>query len=69
MGAMYMLAAGTAGDARKEILDVLRFGDVFESNDAKQVLEPFKAYSNLIESITNQPNRGYALEIGNIWIR
>ena len=64
---MYMLAAGTAGESRKEILDVLSFGDVFESNDASQILEPFKAYSNLIESITSQPNKGYALEIGNVY--
>merc|ERR1712110_281092 len=63
MGAMFMLAAGTAGESRKEILDALGFDDATKSNETLQV--PFEAYSKMIQSLSSQPVHGYTLNVAN----
>ena len=59
-----MLAAGSAGTSRSEILTALNFGYVFESNDPDDVNVPFEAYRDLITRLQTQPDKGYILDIG-----
>ena len=42
MGCMYMLAAGAAGESRREILSTLGFGNIFEDDSEITVDQPFK---------------------------
>jgi len=64
VGGMYMLAAGSAGDSRQQILDALKFGDALE-NDTKK-LNRFKEYYDLVSRLQTQPENGYTLNIGKI---
>merc|ERR1711868_304365 len=63
VGGMYMLAAGSAGDSRQQILDALKFGDALE-NDTKK-LDRFKEYYDLVSKLQTQPENGYTLNIAN----
>ena len=67
MGAMYMLAAGTVGESREQIINILGFGDALTTNDPNDVKKPFQAYSNMLESIKKQPDKGYILDIGKLF--
>ena len=62
IGAMYMLAAGTGGKSKQEILEALDFRDV------KEDLAPFHAYKNLIAGLVNDNPDTYTLNIGNFLI-
>jgi len=63
VGGMYMLAAGSAGDSRQQILKALKFGDDLE-NDTKK-LDRFKEYYDLVSKLQTQPENGYTLDIAN----
>jgi len=63
VGGMYMLAAGSAGDSRQEILNALKFGDALE-NDTKK-LDRFREYYDLVSKLQTQPENGYTLNIAN----
>merc|ERR1711973_988567 len=63
VGGMYMLAAGSAGDSRQQILDALKFGDALE-NDTKK-LDRFREYYDLVSKLQTQPENGYTLDIAN----
>merc|ERR1711973_364816 len=63
VGGMYMLAAGSAGESRQQILDALKFGDALE-NDTKK-LNRFKEYYDLVSKLQTQPENGYTLDIAN----
>jgi len=65
VGAMYMLAAGSAGESRSQILSSLNFQAVVENeNDLNSINAPFEAYKELITRLQTQPADGYTLEIG-----
>merc|ERR1712012_1230290 len=63
VGGMYMLAAGSAGESRQEILDAMKFGDALE-NDTKK-LNRFREYYDLVSKLQTQPENGYTLDIAN----
>jgi len=63
LGCMYMLAAGSAGESRKQILETLNFGDAMESPSA--VEKPFELYQEMIKGLERQPDKGYILNIAN----
>merc|ERR1711868_55740 len=63
VGGMYMLAAGSAGESRQQILNALKFGDALE-NDTKK-LDRFKEYYDLVSKLQTQPENGYTLNIAN----
>ena len=67
-----MLAAGSAGNSRAEILKALNFGDAFEGDAKKNktaVNVPFEAYRNIITRLQTQPEKGYILDIGKCEIK
>ena len=57
MGAMYMLAAGSAGDSRQEILDALTGTDDVDAKSA------FQDYFKMRQFLTHDSNK-YTLQIG-----
>ena len=66
-----MLAAGSAGNSRAEILKALNFGDAFEGDAKKNKTAlnvPFEAYRNIITRLQTQPEKGYILDIGKCQI-
>jgi len=67
IGCMYMLAAGSAGETREQILTALDFGKVFGGNVPASAIEtPFKSYKDVVDGLTNgQDNKGYTLDIAN----
>ena len=68
IGCMYMLAAGSAGETREQILTALDFGRVFGGNVPQNAIEtPFKSYKEVVDGLTNgQDNKGYTLDIGMV---
>ena len=62
VGAMYMLAAGTAGNTRQEIIDALNFEQVFDNETAIPISDPFLAYGNMLRELGQSSN--ITLEIG-----
>merc|ERR1712179_2389 len=58
MGAMYMLAAGSAGDSRQEILDALTGTDDVDAKSA------FQEYFKMRQFFTHDSNK-YTLQIAN----
>jgi len=65
IGAMYMLAAGSAGNSRKEILETIFFQNEIDENDVQAISKPFEAYFDLIDQLQTQADRGYTLDIAN----
>jgi len=59
IGAMYMLAAGTAGETQREILNALDFRDIPDKKT------PFKAYSQMVRAIQNADKDSYILKLAN----
>ena len=64
LGCMYMLAAGSAGESRKQILETLNFGKAMQS--PAMVEKPFELYQEMIKGLERQPDNGYTLNIGRI---
>ena len=69
MGAMYMLAAASAGNSRKETLETIFFKNEIDEKDVKSIRQPFEAYFELIDQLQTQADGGYALNIGMINIK
>jgi len=62
VGGMYMLAAGSAGNSRQQILKALKFGDALDDN---KKLNRFREYYDLVSKLQTQPENGYTLDIAN----
>jgi len=62
-----MLAAGSAGESRSQILNALKFESVFDNEDDLNAIDaPFEAYHELISRLQKQPAEGYTLDIGKL---
>ena len=64
IGCMYMLAAGSAGETREEILTALNFGNIFQNGTQMDITDPFRAYKEIVDDLSNQKDGGYTLKIG-----
>jgi len=66
IGCMYMLAAGSAGESRAEILEALDFGEYLEGSDQlEKIKKPFEAYKQIVDEFTAQRDGGHTLDIAN----
>merc|ERR1711962_569609 len=66
IGCMYMLAAGSAGESRAEILEALDFGEYLEGSDQlEKIKKPFEAYKQIVDEFTAERENGHILEIAN----
>ena len=59
---MYMLAAGAAGDSRRQILKALNFDYVFAEGEAISIDDPFTAYRDILQDV-GEPD-DFVLELG-----
>jgi len=63
VGAMYMLAAGTAGYSRMQILEALNFTEVFEYGTSMSIDDPFITYKNILDHVSTPED--YILKLAN----